>query len=297
MLTRTVSIAALSVLLALTVGCSQLTMAQRRQAQLQARKIARLSAGTTGHIDARNIEAAMAATAPSLSLRQRARLRRQFEQTTILKRYRGCRVDIDSLAEKLPSSRVLSGKVKAQVPMGNPRGQRWKDTYDFTREEEQWYVQAVDLVAPRRGDAVSLPHDEHEQVRRILQQLIEHLRKGRTTAVMQMLPDTQRAHYRAGRGGLLDRLLGRAGRPFHVWEDVERLSHFRILRWPQLQNGIPLAYVGPVNVMACFDIPYAWPGGGVYDDVLRLEVMLRKAEDGWEIRFLRLFGKAIENSP
>ena len=112
-----------------------------------------------------------------------------------------------------------------------------------------------------------------------------------------MLPKGKGLRYRKAKRSFWRSLLGGQPRRYSIDEDLQIMREFTILTWPDPAKELPLAFVAPGTVVACYDVPYVWFEGGVTErDNLRMEIFLGWRQDRWELLLLRLYGKGIPDS-
>ena len=223
-------------------------------------------------------------------------MKTQLEVMTWLELYSGYKIDLDKTLSGAKQKDLLEGKITLKVFGTNDAGRNFVDRLRMRRKEQGWEIQAVGIQPPPRGAALDLPDATVQKILPTLNKLLKAVKSGSAGTVHTMLPDTTMAQRRRVRPGFWGRLKGKSPRDYAIYTDVHRAAKFDFARWPAPDEEPRWAYVGPAAVLALYEIPYAWPAGGVYDDMLRIEVMITRDEGQWGPRFLRLYGKAIPGS-
>ena len=278
-------------------GCGSLSDFQERTLHREQQSISRTLVEFSEAVSNKETEAAVAYLDPALPASARQRLRGAISEAMRLQLYSRYHLHPGRPMEGLSYEEVTRGRVRLKVPASNAAGERFKDRFTLVRRGAGWHIVSMKLREPVKYEVLDPPSREREATRRILSFVFEALKSGEAAVIIQRLPNSKNAHYRLGRQGWLARLLHLPAPVHSTYIDLHRVTELDILRWPDISGDLPLAYVGPLTSVAVFDIPYAYPEGGVYSDTLRLEVFVTREEGEWKLHLVRAFGEALQPAP
>jgi len=224
---------------------------------------------------------------------ERRRLLQAAGRACRLQWYRGYRLDAQAAAANVASRAARKGQARMRVEATNSAGERFKDKFAVVREDGGWALRQFELREPLFGEALDLPDEDEDHIRRKLNLLLERLRSRDITSIFYSLPDDPTARVRPYKGGFWSRLFGSRG-GVRIFDDLETVARFHITGWPGPDDELALGYVSDHQVMAIYDLSYVWPEGGIVkDDALRVEVMLAEREDEWDYQLLRFYAKGL----
>jgi hypothetical protein len=282
-----------TVVLAVLGGCSMTSPMEEARASAARKVLDGMLQRYEESMRTDNVPGIMDLVDPQLGTSEQERIRQRIELTTWLELYTGYHVDRDRTLNELDTDALNRSFLNVSVYGRNQRGELFLDRMMVRRYESKWYIRDLKLHSPRRGAALDLPRGEDKGIRPTVQALMSAVRRGKAGTVMSILPDTEAAQKRPPQVGFWDRLFGNVRGTYSIGADVERAGKLDFPRWPDVEGQLPLAYVGPAAIMACYDVPYTWPAQEIYNDTLRIEILLTRSEGQWNPKLLRLYGEAI----
>jgi len=222
---------------------------------------------------------------------ERTRLEVMVRQAVWMELYTGYDVQF-----KAPSQRGLrAGRLSLTVLALSSRGDSFKDEYVIARSAGHWYIVGLSLQEPVKGEALNPPPADAEQIRGVLTMVLLGLKERKPGMIIAALPEDSASHFRGGNRTFWQRLWGDQPGLYPIYADLQTLEGLEVQRWPDPAAKMPLAFVNPAVVAACYDIPYLWPQSGGLEN-LRLEVLLSRRKDNWALQAIRLYGKGIPES-
>ncbi len=287
--------AAAFVLIVLLVagGCASPTPAELESAGSARHRVVEMLDGFSAAIRNKDARAAMAFVDPEAVPARKALFKAALDEAVWMARYTGYRTEAEQAASSLSPRALARGRAEMKVWASNTAGERFREKHPLVCRAGEWFLADVPLRRPVRGEPLDPPPEEAEKIRRVLRPVVESLKGGRPEEVMAALPAERSAYYRrAGRRAT------RAGsQQRSIYDDLRTMGEFEVLNWPDPESDLPLAFVGLAAVVVCYDIPYSWPEGGIYEaDNLRMEIFFVRKRGRWELHLLRLYGKGIPGS-
>lgn len=287
----------LAVLAAMTAaGCSAPTAAQLERARAERESLSKVVSQFADAIRNKEPEAASKLLDPELPGIETIGLEGSIRDAVWLSLYDGYSPDLDSAIEGLGARCLLKGRVRFEVQAVSPHEMSIEDEYELVRREVGWRFVDLELQEPLRGEAVSPPTEDEKKIRALLSDIFHKLEQEKPSEVMAMLPNTELARYRPGRRGLLARFLGLKPPIYRVQFDMFTFCETEIRRWPETDEELPLAYVGPLACVAIYDIPYAMPKNGIFSDTMQMELFVAKEEGEWKLELVRFYGEAFPDT-
>ena len=275
-------------------GCAAPTEAERAGYAAAQTRIAGLISDFGEAVSKKDAAAAAAVLGPQVSPTDRAVAQVSFREAVWLRTYTGYKPDAQKAAARLSWRRFRKGLAALDVAATNAEGQTLTDRYMFVRHAGNWELAGVSLQQPVTGADLDLPAAEAEKIRAVVKPVMLAIRNDTFTRIMTALPPERDAHYRTTELSFWDKLLDAEAQEYSLYYDLELVRQFEVLHWPDFDKELPLAFLGPTYVAACYDIPYTWPQGGVdRPDTLRIRVFVISKQDKWYLHRLRLYGKGI----
>lgn len=240
-----------------------------------------------------NVSGVMGMISPEVREPRKRALRNRVLNVLWLREYTGYRVRTGLTFSEVNPRQLSQSRSRIEVAGCNSDGVTFRDSLDLVWDGGKWMITDLSLTKPKPGEVLDLPNEEAERITSVIRPLMRALEKGKVGKIMTILPDTRAALKRRGDPGWLAGWLGVQGKTYTLINDLERVRQFSFPDWPEAEERPMFAYVGPDTVMALYDIPYIWQQGGIYDDTLRVEILLSSVRKKWQIQLLRLYGRGI----
>ncbi len=286
------------VLLVLAGGCAAPTEAQRGRAQFARQQLALALNSFSAAIRDDDVSRAMALLSPDVPPADRSGLKRALEQAVWLRRYTGYQIDADKAVSRIGRRSLRTGAVEIRVEATSEEGKGFVDRYAAIRKDGAWFVAGFVLQEPVEGERLDPPEGEADGIRAIVDDIFESLKGGRPAEVYVALPrDDPSAHTRVGRRFFWSKLFGVRPKSYKILNDLYSFHEFQVLAWPDPQEDLPLLYVAGGLVVTVYEIPYAWPAGGVVGgDTLSTYLFFSRSAGRWRFQRIRLVGEGTPGS-
>jgi len=288
-------LAAASIVALLAVaGCAAPTQAEIAQHAEAQKEIAGLINEFAEAVRSKDAHAAAEVFGSEMYPTQRAIAELELRQSIWLRLYTGYKPDAGEAAAKVSFRAVRKGVAELKVPATNDDQLHFVDRYTFARRGEIWDLVAVKLQEPLVGEDLDPPQDVTEKIRAVVKPVMKSIENKTPTRIMTSLPPERTAHYRVIERTFWQKLLGAYPGEYGLYEDLELVNQFEVLRWPNPDEEMPLGFIGPTYVVVAYDIPYTWPEGGIHrPDILCVELFLVCKKEEWRMHRVRLYGKGI----
>jgi hypothetical protein len=241
----------------------------------------------------KDIDSALMVLDPYMGGGQLADLKRRLKVAMRLRLYRDYKPNWDEAVRKISDRDLEDGRVTITVTAENSDGFEFLDRYGFVDRRDGWFISGLRLQKPLKGEELDLPEDEEKEIRRVLREVFKHLKEGKAGWFMSNSKGDKGNLYRYGKRSFWGGITGAEPARYSIYEDFARLEEFNIAKWPDIGEKLPLAYLGFSGLVACYDVPYSWPAGGIYDGILRIEIFFSLRGGEWVYEMIRFHGEGI----
>lgn len=244
-------------------------------------------------VKSKDIDSALMVLDPHMGAGQLAGLQRQLKIAMRLRLYRDYNPDWEEAVKKISDRDLKDGRVTLTVMVENSDGFKFRDIYGFVNRRNGWFISGLRLQKPLKGEELDLPENEENEIRMTLREVFKHLKEGKAGWFTSSRKEDSRSLYRYGKRPFWEKIIGAEPPRYSIYEDFDRLEEFTIAKWPDVGEKLPLAHLGFGGLVACYDVPYSWPAGGIYDGILRVEIFFSLREGEWVYEMIRFHGEGI----
>ncbi|MHC4592812.1 MAG: hypothetical protein ACYS8L_08985, partial [Planctomycetota bacterium] len=233
--------------------------------------------------------------APTLRPREVRELENHARAAMLLEVYTGYTLDLEAAFARTHWQDWSRGDVQAWVRGTNQYDETFRDRFHLVEARGAWWIRGFRLDQPRAGDHI-VPSDRIKaQILPKAAQLLERLKNRELATIYYDLPDDPAARNRMPTQTFWESIFqGDAPPAISVLDDIRVFHKLSISDWPDPRGDAVFVYVPPNGVGVVYEIPYAWPGGGVRElDVMRMEIRFLRREEGWIFCGLFLSGQAF----
>lgn len=276
-------------------GCSSLSEKERDYLRGERAAAKNLLQEFASAVRQDNLPAAMGKLHPNLSVRECKAFKERLRLASWLELYSSYQPNLDAAMSNMSFKEAQNGFAKMRVPARSPNAGRFKDRYVLVKSGDEWKIGNVKFQKPIVGEPLDFPEAEEQEIRSILEPVFEDLRDGRIAKILAALPGDKSVYHSVERPGWFGKLIGQKTKVYNLMEDLEAVYKLQIAQWPDLRDPLPAAYLSPVSTVIVFDIPYSSHRLGIGHDTLQLECFVSQSPEGWELTYVRVFGKALSH--
>lgn len=288
------ALALMVILAAVAGGCATRTAADLEYARSARRSIAATLSRFAEAVRDKDAAAAAALLSPDVPSAHRVRMEQAIKQAVWMELYTGYRLDVERAVARPGWRKLRDGRAVLKVAAANAAGVEFQDRFVAERRESDWFLSDVLLQEPVAYERLDPPAEAAREICAVLEYIFRSLEEEKPGRVLVMLPDAGALRYRASKRTFWQSLFGGQPETYSIDEDLNTLCDFAILAWPDPAKDLPLAFVAPGTVVACYDIPYHWFGAGIgRPDDLRMEIFLHLRQGRWKLLTFRLYGEGI----